>query len=119
MLIHDADMGVVRGVGDILGSNAVTLHETLKAMRDLLSEPERWTKGVCARDARGFMTDSVKDNAVCWCLMGAANRVTNYTWSERELTKFFPGGNIAKFNDRSTHAEVLAKLDDAIKATAP
>lgn len=96
----------------------MTVHETLKAMRELLADEKRWTQKVYARAYGGVPVWSSDARAVCWCLIGACNKVSGSTISSLTLAETLdcdPGA----FNDSHTHAEVIAKLDDAIKATAP
>ena len=108
----------------------MTLHETLKAMRELLADEKRWTQFANARvrpdDPVG--TYSTNPYATCWCLAGAAFKVLGgpgtasaQLWPSLEaLFGYRPEcDSLVAFNDTHTHAEVLAKLDDAIKATAP
>lgn len=40
-------------------------------------DERRWTKHLRARDACGAMTQPERPEAVCWCLVGAFNRVTS------------------------------------------
>jgi len=50
-------------------------HEILTAAADLLDKPGAWTQGVFALDSEGNETYSAGDDAVCWCVLGALNRV--------------------------------------------
>jgi hypothetical protein len=43
-------------------------------LKELLDKPEKWTKGVCARDSNGLPIKSGDKNAVCWCLSGATHQ---------------------------------------------
>lgn len=52
--------------------------ETLRAVRELLSDPSRWTRGAYARDAEGNYANASGPNAVCWCAVGAFEKVTGY-----------------------------------------
>lgn len=40
-------------------------------LKELLDKPEKWTKGVSARDSNGYKAGPLNENAVCWCLTGA------------------------------------------------
>ena len=62
----------------------MTTLEILKAARELLAVPERWTKGVGARDSK---------------------------W---ELSVEFAAMYVLAYAPERTHAEVLARFDDAI-----
>lgn len=105
------------------GDDWITLDILIKA-RELISDPERWTQGVNARNRAGGLTSPENDAAVCWCGIGALCRVAgddDLHWAKavvflhktaREAGfKDFPD-----FNDTSTHAEVLAAFDRAIEA---
>ena len=94
--------------------------ETLKAARDLISDPARWTQNLFARDKDGKRADPQSDEAVCFCSFGAIERFTGCkTLSEVEghldnvCGRLF-GTNVISFNDTRTHAEVLALFDAAI-----
>jgi hypothetical protein len=38
---------------------------------NLISDPDKWTRQVFARDAEGFVTNAGDPEAVCWCAFGA------------------------------------------------
>lgn len=101
------------------------LLDDLKAVRELLSVPERWTKDSMARAADGKDIDYASRKARCWCLYGAATKVTNHELIRgRDLRDVIrnhiggPGVTIMTWNDAPgrTHADVLALLDRAIAA---
>lgn len=50
--------------------------EVLDGVLNILSEPERWTKGANARDARRREVDIADPRATCWCIHGALLRVS-------------------------------------------
>ena len=52
--------------------------EVLRGMRELLSDPARWTKQVHARDANGREVPPKHSEAVCWCLDGAMLKVSGH-----------------------------------------
>lgn len=93
--------------------------QALREARALIQDPERWTRGVLARDANGREVDEHADAAVCWCLEGAVARVCAQSgcgfyeaWGPvRSAAAFVP---LAEFNDSHSHADVLAVLDKAI-----
>lgn len=95
--------------------------EILKAARELIAKPERWTRGSGARDASGQDVDASSDDAVCWCAIGAIVRVSeNPVPAEMLLRRVLPdGGFISAFNDSHDHAEVLALFDAAIASARP
>lgn len=94
--------------------------ETLKAIRDLITEPDHWIQNSNAHDALGQACDPLSTDASCWCLLGACIRVTSgndYGSTTRlydHMRSYMPNG-ITEFNDSHTHAEVLALVDEAIK----
>ena len=84
----------------------MTTLEILKAARELLAVPERWTKGVSAKDKAGFFIDRKSEAAHSFCIVGAIGR-SNIDYDSFDL---------AYWNDapERTHAEVLARFDEAI-----
>jgi len=101
----------------------VTTLEILRGMRELLAEESRWTREYYGRyrDGEGC-TNGYDDGACCWCLMGAAEKVSGERDPgriERVFIKVLGGrtsGDIFTWNDapERTHAEILAALDRAI-----
>lgn len=89
----------------------------LKAARELLSDPERWTRGAQARDRCGRPIDPRGPTAVCFCALGA---IWKCGGSMAETSALFDqvitGESIADWNDwpLTTHADVLAAFDRAI-----
>jgi hypothetical protein len=97
--------------------------QILIAARELIADEARWTQNAPARGKSGREVDPNGRHAVCWCLLGAIDRVGG-----RETFISFSGGHyaikalcrdgldITAFNDApaTTHPEVLAKLDEAI-----
>lgn len=97
----------------------MTTIDILKAARDKISDPVRWTKGFLARTKDGLATGPRNKNAVCWCANGALFSVAKRADAAKALfflRGFIPGGycNVSVFNDNSTRAEVLALFDRAI-----
>lgn len=96
----------------------------LKAVRELLAKPERWTKDAYARDADGARVEATDPRATCWCLSGAITKVTPDhatgvpVWMAlSDETERARGGAVVGFwNDRPrrTHAQVLRLIDRAI-----
>ena len=104
----------------------------LEETRELLSDPERWTKDGFARDGDDQPTHWADPNAVCWCLGGAISRVSaEHKVESREafqaiymaLEKFNAKNrrgikviSLSEFNDLHTitHSDVLALLTSAI-----
>lgn len=87
-------------------------------LRELFSDPTKWTKGVYARDANGYKTPDISTDATCWCLVGGVNRCywdTDRVGIFNRITEALPTGfdNIATFNDAepTTFADVKALVD--------
>lgn len=54
----------------------MTTVEILRAARELISDPARWTKGACARDRKGEPLYAGYDpQAVRWCAFGAVEKI--------------------------------------------
>lgn len=101
----------------------MTTLEVLRGMRELLSEPSRWTKHRYSRAADGEYVAATSKKAVCWCLRGAAVKVAGgfaaAADAECLIEGLLPNGSpIAPWQDdeERTHAEVLALLDKAIES---
>ena len=48
--------------------------EIIQAARQILSEPEYWTKDELAKDSSGYSCDAESNDAECFCLAGALYR---------------------------------------------
>jgi hypothetical protein len=94
--------------------------ETLKAARQLISHPAKWTQGEFARDIDGDASGVLVARAHCFCALGAIEKAYgSCAWTEADdaisrvcRRKF--GQEVGHFNDTHTHAEVLALFDAAI-----
>jgi hypothetical protein len=98
----------------------------LIAARALIAEPSGWTTYAFGRNANGvsvtFGHDGPVEPTVCHCLMGAVivQLPTDRLWEKISAAAdaFNMGtSEVTAFNDRSTHAEVLAFLDAVIERT--
>lgn len=112
----------------------------LKTARDLIADPERWTKGAYARHRDGELC-AIEDKGACqWCAIGAlfwATDVADTDEADEEIEdisteRFAMGmlydatcalgarGGVAEFNDapERTHEEVMALYDKAIALAA-
>lgn len=98
--------------------------EILRGAREILSDPDRWTRQFQARDSEGDCVAWNNPGAVCFCLMGAINRASmDITPDDRALAyeamdvldKVIDTA-IPLFNDRptTTHDDILEALDSAI-----
>lgn len=101
-----------------------TTVEILTAARELLSVPERWTKGSPARTSDGTMTDARSEDAVCWCARGALQRVSDCcdeVYASRAILRQATGNygfkDYVYLNDlpKTTHADILSLFDRAIE----
>ena len=96
------------------------LIEDLRALRELLSERSRWTRGAYARDEHeNKLNDPLAEEATCWCLSGAIKRVAKSMFNERQdvlrqAVRKHCHMAIPIFNDRSEHADVLRVIDLAL-----
>lgn len=106
---------------------------TEKSVADVLSEaadliePEgAWTQGASARDLHGQSTETLGDQARCFCVIGAISKISGKTtWYKSSPQGFFDSlvpehwNNdlcaAAVWNDATerTQAEVVAKLREA------
>lgn len=98
----------------------------LRAARELIATPERWTQGANARDDKGnsYLTVS-SANVVCRCAYGAVLTASKgYTGQTRnaiyalEAAARLRSECLSEWNDskRRTHADVLAAFGRAIAA---
>jgi len=93
--------------------------EILIEARALIEGPARWTQGCFARNQSWYPVSVNEGDASCWCSIGALRRVNrglSPTVIEAEsLLDRCSGGDMVKFNDTSSHAEVLEVFDAAIE----
>jgi hypothetical protein len=96
--------------------------QTVEKMRELLSDPEHWTKEHFAKDASGFgLSFGDSPDAVYWCLLGSLEKVNGRSDETEDSFRllFFDviGRSPVGFNDSpdTSHEDVLAALDRLIK----
>lgn len=88
--------------------------EILRKAKALIDTPEKWTQGTYARDSQDNASSILGDQACKFCSLGALHKVSDSVYfSMNYLEKIF-GAPIDAFNDTHTHAEVMAKWDEAI-----
>lgn len=81
-------------------------------VRELFSDPSKWTQGASGRDSTGsFVLDKDLDKAVCWCLYGAIARCYG-----------IEGDNAEYYKIRSRvlshlHTDTLSEWNDATGRT--
>jgi hypothetical protein len=103
--------------------------ETLKAARQLISDPAKWTQRFKALDEFALPVDPKSERAICFCALGAMQNVTGLSRYHRPvfdaaevLNRKLPlyvtlsddEADFTDYNDTHTHAEVLALFDAAI-----
>ena len=104
--------------------------QALRAARELIAAPERWTQQAQARDADGQRVPAQSNAACCWCVAGAVEHVCHLRpviWSAAisALIAALPRGyphdapSIGLYNDSRTHRTAIRWLDRAIAAAAP
>ena len=102
------------------------LHDILVKGKDLISDPERWTKGYAARDKKGIRVIAMSEDAVKWCMIGAIRKVVDEEEYSHELhmaqvllRRHLPGNHrlLFEFNDdrATTHEDVMTLFDKAIE----
>ena len=99
--------------------------ELLIKAKAVIADPKHWTQGCYAKDAEGQSVGSTKSDAVCWCSVGAAEKVTCEENAHiarfaamqylSEASEKFGYSNIPEFNDNSSHEIVMKAWDEAIK----
>lgn len=101
------------------------LIDQLIAVRAVLTLESAWTKGVAAINECGEPVPTHSDEAVCFCLYGAARRIViNHARDPNsevisfimEHLKVAGYGNFAEYNDAetTTHQDVLDFIDALI-----
>ena len=103
----------------------MTTLEVLKKARDLISTPDKWTKGAVARDRHGFAVEPYAQMAVCWCSVGALERAVganlNVYYAAFAVLRKQHDESVVSFNDdpNTTHQDVLDLFDRTIKSLLP
>jgi len=99
--------------------------ELLTKAKALIADPKHWAQGFYAKDSKGHDVGPAKPHAVCWCSLGALNKVAHeesiYSArfaATRYLSKVVDEcgyRGIPDFNDSSSHEAVMKAWDKAIK----
>ena len=99
--------------------------ELLIKAKAVIADPKHWTQGSYAKDAEGQASAPCAPDTVCWCSIGALNKVTHeeHTYDARfAATKYLAVVSdecgyigIPDFNDSSSHEAVMKAWDKAIK----
>lgn len=114
----DVPDGSVRGISDL---------NFLLGVRALLSEPRMWCQGRMAKGASGEPRPWSSPEAVCFCIVGAGEKVMltpgwEYERAADKMARLLDLSDVAgdknpiRFNDAetTTFEVVIAKLDGAI-----
>lgn len=100
--------------------------QILRETRELLSVPDRWTKGARARDASGSSVCPENQAAASWCLGGAIAIVCNpfgilppsmIRLLDKVVRIIFPTEediDAGEYNELMNHEDILYLLDEAI-----
>lgn len=101
------------------------LLDDLKAVRELLSVPERWTKGAYARAGKR-RASPLNNEVTCWCLLGAIRKVTGGAISSRRVQLAAAALHRATLSPRllnywnddpdRTYTDIVLVIDKAIAA---
>lgn len=102
------------------------ISEVLKAARELITDPKRWTQGAFARTIKDGRVSPEHEFAVCFCSFGALYKVQPGEWTKASesvpahefINRFCVATHhvdLAHFNDNRTHKEVLELFDKAIE----
>lgn len=100
----------------------MTPYEQLTEAQKLIQDPKNWTKGAGARNIHNEITGTLSDDAVCWCAIGALDKISGngrahsqtygalYYWLEKMDIH-----SIAIFNDSisTSHEDVMELFDNA------
>ena len=81
-------------------------------------DPQRWTKGIAARDKDGERCLPTSKEAVCWCLLGALETLGLSPEEQRMFTSGWDSRiAIAQWNDheKRTFKEVKKRLEEMVK----
>lgn len=100
----------------------MTTLEILKAARELISVPERWTQASYARNKAHTPVDWLDSSACSWCAMGA---IAKASFLEKDQVLAQQNAidqlknfqfHLAEFNDAAgtKHTDILALFDRAI-----
>jgi len=96
----------------------MTASECLRQAKSLINTPEKWTKGWYWKGSDGddiSRLEVAKHSAAKMCSLGALYVADGPAEGHAiSILESVTGHLIAAFNDSHTHAEVMAKFDEAI-----
>ena len=97
--------------------------DILRQARALIEPEAQWTTRVFARNAEGHPVSACRDDAVCFCALGALESAAHgrpywraFRALQRAVARYENYENIAEANDIGGHAAVLALYARAIAA---
>lgn len=96
-----------------------TVKQILTAARDLIADRKRWCQYYRGKDENGEYVEGWQKAAKQRCALGAIDAVLKKDCGGSPAyfaLKSAIDGDIATFNNRSTHRQVIAKFNEAIKA---
>lgn len=104
--------------------------ELVRGIQGLLSDESNWCKGTDARTKHGLPISPLEENAVSFCVYGAARRVAKLYLGQLEKARIgapfwdvmvdigqydpykVSTGNIGVYNDSHTFAEIQSRLKE-------
>lgn len=86
----------------------MTAEQILAAAEALITPPERWTRHHAARDATGKPVYASDETAVCWCGLGAIQKVA--PWSAERVKAEGLLGDVC----REDHERGMTSVNDYI-----
>ena len=99
--------------------------ELLIKAKAVIADPKHWTQGWYAHNADGFDVGSCEPEAVCWCSVGALDKVAHEEGAVDarfeaasylfKVADEFGCSDIPDLNDHSSHETVMKAWDKAIK----
>jgi hypothetical protein len=98
--------------------NNEQLKKTAVQVRELIADPDHWTRDFCAVDKDGNRALIFGSEAVGWCLMGAIAKVCDnrdLILTDFEKYLYSKIASISTFNDLHSHEEILSFLDEVIE----
>jgi hypothetical protein len=100
------------------------VRKVLMGARELIKDPKHWTRGCFARDSHNRECGWHGPEAYMFCAYGAIKRAahdidpTNHIamtfLAEQYCIRLVPRGELAHFNDRVRHADVLELFDKVL-----
>ena len=91
----------------------------LAALKELLSDPDRWTQGAMARDIDGYEVRPSNPRACRFCLVGAMWRIVgseSLARYHRLRDAFTYKDSLTYANDKMPHSEVLSMIETDLAA---